>query len=116
MLAPDEWLLIGDEAGNALASSDQHVVDFSSGLVCLELSGPAREEAFACLSDLELPADRPTFVQGIVADVPTKVVVGDGVLSLYVPPTFAHHVRHEISRLQRLSWTAWEVAPERALA
>jgi hypothetical protein len=115
-LAPDEWILIGEDAVNALASADPQVIDFSSGLVCLQLSGPGWEEAVSYLSDLDLPAGRPIFVQGIVADVPAKAIVHSDVLSLYVSPTVAHHVRHELSLLQRFDWTAMEVTPERALA
>jgi hypothetical protein len=115
-VAPDEWIVIGDDALALLATDDPHAVDFSSGFVCLELAGPGWEAAFAYLSDLVLPERRPALVQGSVADVAAKAVAGADSLLLLVPPQFAHHVRGEILALAQVGFAVEEVSAERAPA
>ena len=114
-LAPDEWLLLGDDASAALAVGGSDVVDFSSGFVCLELSGERWEDAFRHLSDLELPEVRPALVQGHVAEVDCKAVVGPELL-LLVPPIYAHHVRDVLLGLAEVGFQTREVSPERIVA
>jgi hypothetical protein len=116
-IAPDEWLLLGDDAAAALADVDPYTIDFSSGFMCLELSGPGWERAFAYLSDLVLPDERPALVQGNVAEVAAKAIVGVDDLLLLVPPHVAHHVRDEILGLVQVGFTVEEVrGAERAPA
>lgn len=115
-IAPDEWLLIGDDATATLAGGDPNIVDFSSGFVCLEVAGYGWEEAFAYLSDLALPDERPVLVQGHIAEVPSKAIVSDDSLLLLVPPQFAHHVREEIVSLASAGFALQEVTVERAPA
>jgi hypothetical protein len=58
------------------------------------LGGPNVEEALARLSAIPLPRERPGVAQGLVADVPTKVVVaGDDVVILLVGSPVSHHIR-----------------------
>jgi hypothetical protein len=115
-IAPDEWIAIGDDAHAVLATDNPLAVDFSSGFVCLELAGSGWEEAFAHLSDLALPEQRPAVVQGPVAEVAAKAVVGAEGLLLLVPPQFAHHVREEILALAYAGFAVEEVSAERTPA
>jgi hypothetical protein len=115
-IAPDEWILIGDDALAALADRNDHSIDFSSGFVCLELSGSEWERAFAYLSDVVLPDERPALVQGHIAEIAAKAIVGSSDLLLLVPPHFVHHVRHEILELVHLGLTVEEVTAERTPA
>lgn len=114
-IAPDEWLLVGDEAIAALSAGDHDVVDFTSGFVCLELSGEGWEEAFRYLSDLELPQRGPALIQGRIAEVEGKAIAGSSLI-LLIPPVYAHHVRKAVLGLSDVGFQTREVTPERAVA
>jgi hypothetical protein len=84
-VAPRELLLIGD-----LAAADVYVdeptaivEDVTDGWAAFELSGKDIAEAFARLSELQLP--EAGFVQGEVARIGAKVIVGSGRLTILVP-------------------------------
>lgn len=83
-IAPDEQLLVGDSPAElvALAGDASLVVDHSDGVAAFELAGDDVDAAFARLSELQLPAGRPAFLQGLVADLPAKVIVTDTLLVL----------------------------------
>lgn len=84
-VAPRELLLIGD-----LEARDVHldepgaiVEDVTDGWAAFELAGDDAAEAFARLSELELPPDG--FVQGEVARIGAKILVAPGRLTILVP-------------------------------
>ena len=76
------------------------VLDLSSGYAIWALRGDSRFEAFSRLSALKLPAGDgdvlPAAVQGLVAHVPTKVIVGSEGLLLIVPSVVSHHLRERV--------------------
>ena len=84
-VAPRELLLIGDaEAGDVRVDEPGAIVeDVSDGWAAFELAGVDAAEAFARLSELELPADG--FVQGEVARIGAKLIVEPGRLTILVP-------------------------------
>lgn len=114
-LAPDEQLVIGDDATALLEEGAPTAVNVSSGFTCLEISGEGWENAFAYLSEIELPAERPALVQGHIADTPAKAIVGTDLLCLF-PTTFGHHARRRILDLAGVGFTVREVSLERASA
>jgi hypothetical protein len=106
-VAPDEVLLLrppdalvallGEAARRAEAvDEDAVVLDASDGwsVWALEGEGDALREAFSRLSELELRGAGT--LQGTVADVPAKVLVGDAELRLLVPAMWDEHVRSRI--------------------
>ncbi|MGZ5290202.1 MAG: hypothetical protein ACXWE5_12030 [Actinomycetota bacterium] len=84
-VAPRELLLIGDvEAGDVRVDEPGAIVeDVSDGWAAFELVGDDAAEAFARLSELELPDDG--FVQGEVARIGAKILVAPGRLTILVP-------------------------------
>ncbi len=84
-VAPRELLLIGDvEAGDLRVDEPGAIVeDVSDGWAAFELAGDDAAEAFARLSELELPDDG--FVQGEVARIGAKILVAPGRLTIFVP-------------------------------
>ena len=90
-VAPDELLLIGGPAG--LDPPEGIAVDESGGWTSWTLSGPGALEAFARLSDLP---HRPGFLQGAVAGVPAKAIVGEGEIQLLVAASVGHHVEERV--------------------
>jgi hypothetical protein len=101
-VAADELLLLGarssiPELEEELLEldSDGLVIDLSSAYSVWSLRGEERVEAFCRLSQIELP--KPTaFVQGLVADVPAKVVVREEELLLVVSSAVTHHLRERV--------------------
>ena len=73
-VAPDELLLIGGPAELDLAG-EAWPWTRADGWAAWTLSGPGALEAFARLS--VMPPDRSGFLQGAVAGVPAKVIVGE---------------------------------------
>jgi hypothetical protein len=106
-VAPDELLLVGgrsraaetvERATAALAKADPAalVVDQSDGWAGWTLAGEP-DEAFARLSELRLPEERPAFLQGAVAGVPAKVILlGASEIHLLAASPVAHHVTTRI--------------------
>jgi hypothetical protein len=90
-VAPDELLLVGEPAEIDLAGG--LAVDETGSWAAWTLSGPAAVEAFARLS--ALPPD-PGFLQGAVAGVPAKAIVGEQEVQLLVAASLAHHVEERL--------------------
>jgi sarcosine oxidase gamma subunit len=98
-IAPEEAMLLGDvpedlEAAVRELDPDALVLDVSDGWTLLELVGPDAREAFARISELELPGSG--FVQGEVARVGVRVLVDGDRLRLLVPAMWTEHVRERI--------------------
>jgi len=98
-IAPDEAMLLGDvpedlEATVLALDPDALVLDVTDGWGLLELRGSDAREAFARISELELP--ERGFVQGEVARVGVRVLVEDDRLRLLVPAMWTEHVRERI--------------------
>ena len=84
-VAPREVLLIGDLSADDVTLDEPGAIveDVTDGWAALELAGVDAAEAFARLSELELPADG--FVQGEVARIGAKLIVEPGRLTILVP-------------------------------
>ncbi len=63
------------------------------------LAGPRADEAFARLSDVALPSERPGFVQGAIASVGSKVVALPDRICMMVSSNLGHHVRDRVLQL-----------------
>ena len=99
----DELLLIG--APGVLASASVHVaehdptalvVDHTDAFAIWTIAGTCADEAFCRLSAIPLPRHRPAFLQGLVAHVPTKVLVAESELHVLVPASVGHHLRDRL--------------------
>ena len=108
-VARDEAWLVGPAAARAqlaqaaksyLAGTDPDgiVVDQSDGWSAWTVTGPQFAMVVARLSSIELPSQRPAFVQGALADVPAKALVQSDRLHLIVPVQYAHHVSRRITQ------------------
>lgn len=98
-VAPDEAMVLGEppedlEASVLALDPDALVLDVSEGWSLLELRGSDAREAFARISELELP--ERGFVQGEVARVGVRVLVQDDRLRVLVPAMWTEHVRERI--------------------
>ena len=98
-VAPREALVIG---GSDLSVSDvvldergAIVEDVSDGWTAFELVGADASEAFARLSELELP--HHGFVQGDVARIGAKVVTAPGRVTILVPAMLGAFVEERIA-------------------
>jgi sarcosine oxidase gamma subunit len=102
-VARDElWLLGGATARNDLTTRaksylagvdpDGAVVDQSDGWSAWTVTGPNSTAILKRLSAIRIPAERPAFIQGAVAEVPAKALVQADRLLLLAPAQFAHHV------------------------
>jgi hypothetical protein len=125
-IAPDELLLLGEryrlvELENELRTRDPHgiVLDLSCAHSIWMLRGEDRFEAFRRLSELELH-DTPAVVQGLVARVPAKIIVGEDELLLIVSSVLEHHIRERVlvacADLDLVERAAVEAVEEGALA
>jgi sarcosine oxidase gamma subunit len=101
-VAPDELLVLGErerlaELAAALSPLDPGglALDLSSGFSLFILRGEARAEAFCRLSAIELP-EPPALLQGLVAQVPAKVLVREQELVLIVSSALGHHLRERV--------------------
>ncbi len=97
-VAPREALVIGDQG---LESADLKVKergaiveDVSDGWAAFELAGEDVAEAFARLSELELP--EAGFVQGDVARIGAKVLATPGSITILVPAMLGAFVDERI--------------------
>ncbi len=81
-----------------LAESDPDgmVVDQSDGWSVWILRGRERDEVIARLSVLPLPEERPAFLQGAVAQVQARILLGRSATCLMVPAPVGHHVESRI--------------------
>jgi hypothetical protein len=94
-VAPREALLVGSDAGDVSTSDPEGIVeDVSDGWAGFELSGDGADEAFARLSELELPDEG--FLQGEVARVGAKVIVSADRLTILVPAMLGAFVEERI--------------------
>jgi sarcosine oxidase gamma subunit len=98
--SPVEVAIVGDASITALRRAVEHVDpdavvrDVSDGWVMHTLQGPGARDAFARLSELELPTSG--FVQGAVARIGVRVLVQADRLDLLVPSMLAAHLRERI--------------------
>lgn len=99
-ISPVEVAVVGDASITALrqavqrADADAVVRDVSDGWVLHTLEGPGARDAFARLSELELPTSG--FVQGAVARIGVRVLVEGDRVDLLVPSMFAAYLRERI--------------------
>ena len=84
-VAPRELLAIGALAASVVNVDEPGAIveDVTDGWAAFELVGDDAAEAFARLSELELPDDG--FVQGEVARIGAKILVAPGRLTILVP-------------------------------
>ena len=97
-VAPREALVIG---GSELSTADvvlnergAIIEDVTDGWAGYELVGDAIPEAFARLSELELPEDG--FVQGDLARIGAKVVAAPGRVTILVPAMLGSFIEERI--------------------
>lgn len=97
-IAPDEAMVLGDASGLHAtvreADPDALVLDVTDGWDVLELDGAGAREAFARISELELP--ERGFIQGEAARVGVLVLAEGDRLRLLVPAMWTEHVRERI--------------------
>jgi sarcosine oxidase gamma subunit len=99
-ISPVEVAIVGDASITALRRAVEHVDpdavvrDVSDGWLMHTLEGPGARDAFARLSELELPASG--FVQGGVARIGVRVLVQGDRVDLLVPSMLAAHLRERI--------------------
>jgi sarcosine oxidase gamma subunit len=99
-VSPGEVALVGDVSEAAVRAAvvrldpDAVVLDVSDGWVVHSLDGPGSREAFARLSELELPAAGS--LVGGVARVGVRILVDADRIDLLVPSMVAAHVRERI--------------------
>ena len=95
-----EVAIVGDASITALRQAveridpDAVVRDVSEGWAMHTIWGGGAREAFARLSELELPASG--FVQGAVARIGVRVLVDGDRVDLLVPSMLAAHLRERI--------------------
>ena len=101
-VAPDEILLLGARGDLTFVESELArldnggiAVDLSPAFAVWALRGDDRAESFCRLSQIPLPAP-PATAQGLVAHVPTKVVIRADELLLLVPSVLSHHVHTRV--------------------
>lgn len=84
-VAPREALVIGAVAAADVRVDEPGAIveDVTDGWAAFELTGSDATEAFARLSELELPAEG--FAQGEVARIGAKLIVEPGRLTILVP-------------------------------
>ncbi len=63
------------------------------------LTGEHADDAFARLSDVPLPSERPGFVQGAIASVGSKVVALPDRICMMVSSSLGHHLRDRVAEL-----------------
>jgi hypothetical protein len=102
-VAADELLLVylaGSpdlaQARNALEPGGGIVLDHGDAFAVWTLAGDDAEEAFARLSAIELPRERPGFVQGAVAGVAAKAIAEHDRIHVLVSSALGHHVPERV--------------------
>jgi len=99
-VSPGEVELVGDVSEAAVRAAvvrldpDAVVLNVSDGWIVFTLEGPGSREAFARVSELELP-DSGSLV-GEVARVGVRILVDSDRIDLLVPSMVAAHVRERI--------------------
>jgi sarcosine oxidase gamma subunit len=99
-ISPTEVMILGEASTEVLRRAvrgddpDALVADVSHGWALVRLEGPRSREAFARLSELDLP--RRGFVQGEVTRVGVRALVHDDRIDLLVPAMLEAHLRERI--------------------
>jgi sarcosine oxidase gamma subunit len=99
-VSPGEVALVGDVSEAAVRAAvvrldpDAVVLDVSDGWIVHSLDGPGSREAFARLSELELPFAGS--LVGEVARVGVRILVDALRIDLLVPSMVAAHVRERV--------------------
>jgi hypothetical protein len=91
-VAPREVLIVG--GADPTVEGATLAEDVSDAWCSLVLEGPDAPDAFARLSELELPAEG--WIQGDVAHAAAKVIVARGRITILVPAMLAAHVEERI--------------------
>jgi hypothetical protein len=103
-VAPDELLLVAPvgvlpgRVADELEERDPHalVVDQTAGWSVWTLLGPDAGTAFARLSEIPPPRERPAFVQGAIAEVPAKAIFLADCIHVLVPSSASDHLRMRV--------------------
>ena len=106
-VSPDELLLIGPAtaAADLLTHATAHLdraaamglaIDVTDAWSVCTVNGDGVTQVWARLSENRLPDERPAVVQGAVASVPAKAIVGDDQIHVLPPSCLGHHVPHRI--------------------
>lgn len=103
-VAPDELLLLAPvgvlpgRVADGLEERDPHalVVDQTAGWSIWTLLGPDAGSAFARLSEIPPPRERPAFVQGAIAEVPAKAIFLADCIHVLVPSSASDHLRMRV--------------------
>jgi hypothetical protein len=99
-ISAGEVMIVGDVSVLVLERAVRHedpdavVLDVSDGWSLVRLEGPRAAEAFARLSALELPP--AGFVQGDVAGLPARVLVGPVGIDVLVPSMVGDSLRERV--------------------
>jgi hypothetical protein len=102
-VAADEVMVAGpiaDDIRRAIEKVDPRALvrDASDGWIEIALSRRSARNIVAHLSELELPPG-PGYVQGDVARVPVRVLVGEDGVSLFVGASHEAHLRRRIQEV-----------------
>lgn len=98
-VAPDEAMVLGElpeDIREAVLKLDEDAVmlEVTDGWASWVLEGEPLDEAFARLSELELPESG--YIQGDVAHVPTRILSEPGKIAFLVPSMWDDHLRERI--------------------
>jgi hypothetical protein len=107
-LAADEGIMLcgpGEEDARARELSERHgeslVVADRDSFSAWSVIASDVEDALSRLCAIPPPRERPVLIQGLVADLPAKVLLGRGRAAVLVPSTAGHH-------LQARAASAWD--------
>ena len=109
-VATDEWILVAPPKleveilekvrGHLLSSdADALVMSHTDAWTMWCLTGERADDAFARLSTVALPSERPGFVQGAIASVGAKVVALPDRICMMVSSNLGHHLRDRALQL-----------------
>lgn len=93
-LAPDDVLVLG-EGPLAVADPDAIVVD-DAGHAAFRLDPAEADALLARHVRWPLPAARPAFAQGAVADLPARLILDVDEVVVLVPAPFAHELAERL--------------------
>ena len=109
-VATNEWIFVAppkleveilEKVRGHLRSSDADalVLSNTNAWTMWCLAGGRADDAFARLSAVALPSERPGFVQGAIASVGSKVVALPDRICMMVSSNLGHHVRDRVLEL-----------------
>jgi hypothetical protein len=90
---PNRATSVAESVRSSLADGTTLTLDDSDSFACWWLAGDRVDDALARLSEIRLPADRPSFFQGLVAGVPAKVMLEAESALVLVSSSLSHHFR-----------------------